>query len=138
LRAPTRNPHTLSVIAGSVIAGSDPQSPYPLRHCGLRPAITIPSPSLRAPTRNPFNIGEVSGIPGTPGMTAGAACINQYISKSLFPPGLTPLNCTQTGAPELCRTFPPGYKPTIPNEENINLLCRRLVVETFNQSARRR
>jgi|GEM_PF-2469145 len=26
----------------------------------------------------------------------------------------------------------------IPNEENINLLCRRLVVETFNQSARRR
>jgi|GEM_PF-6534937 len=26
----------------------------------------------------------------------------------------------------------------IPNEENINLLCRRLVVETFAESARRR
>ena len=26
--------------------------------------------SLRAPTRNPFNIGEGLGIPGTPGMTA--------------------------------------------------------------------
>jgi len=27
--------------------------------------------SLRAPTRNPFNIGKVLGSPGTPGMTAG-------------------------------------------------------------------
>jgi len=37
----------------------------------LRAPTVIPRPSLRAPTRNPFNICEVLGSPGTPGMTAG-------------------------------------------------------------------